>query len=96
MQGTDADVSVFAAHLAGLAFDALIDAEPSEYDAHAYLLGLKRAWLFDGVFDALPIIVDAPIRRTLSSGEVSAVEWEFIQSLFKGASVETEDTEPAD
>ena len=96
IQATDADVSVFAAHLADLAFDALIDAEPSKYEAHAYLLGLKRAWLFDGVFDALPIIVEAPIRHTLSSGEMSTVESEFIQSLFKGASVETEDTERAD
>ena len=96
IQATDADVSVFAAHLADLAFDALIDAEPSKYEGHAYFLGLKRAWLFDGVFDALPIIVEAPIRHTLSSGEMSTVESEFIQSLFKGASVETEDTERVD
>ena len=84
MQASDADVSVLAAHLAGLTLDALIDTEPSKYDGHAYLLGLKRAWLFDGVFDALPIIIEAPIRRTFPSGEMSAVESEFIQSLLKG------------
>ena len=96
MQATDADVSVFAAHLAGLTVDALINAEPSKYGAHAYLLGLKRAWLFDGVFDTLPIIVEAPIRHTLPSGEMSAVESEFIQSLLEDASGETADTERAD
>ena len=93
MEATDADATVLAAHLTGFALDALIDAEPSKYDAHAYLLGLKRGWLFDGAFNTHPIVVDAPIRGTLSSRRMGTIDIEFIQSLFKGASSEAEDTE---
>ena len=60
MQASDADVSVFAAHIAAFALDSLTGVEPSNYDAHAYLVGLKRGWLFNGPFDARPIVVDAP------------------------------------
>ena len=84
MQATDADVSVFAAHIGAFALDALSDVEPSNYDAHAYLVGLKRGWLFNGPFDARPIIVEAPVRRIFSTGAESAVEFEFITSLFSG------------
>lgn len=96
MRASDADVSVFAAHLAGLTLDALIGAEPSQYDAHAYLVGLKRGWLFEGPFDTRPIIAEAPIRRALFSGESCAVDSDFIRSLFKGAGRETEDIDGHD
>ncbi|WP_417462958.1 ThiF family adenylyltransferase [Kordiimonas sp.] len=96
MQATDADVSVFAAHISAFALDTLCDAEPSNYDAHAYLVGLKRGWLFDGPFDARPIIADAEIRSTLSTGSEAAVESDFIKSLFQGASGETADSEDHD
>lgn len=96
MQATDADVSVFAAHIAAFALDALIDIEPSNYDAHAYLVGLKQGWLFNGPFDARPIVVDASIRSALSTGSETAVESEFIQSLFQGAGGEAADTEDND
>ncbi|MEQ8285735.1 ThiF family adenylyltransferase [Thalassospira sp.] len=93
MQACDADVSVYSAHIAAFALDALTGVEPSNYDAHAYLVGLKRGWLFDGPFDARPIVVEAPIRRALSTGKETAIESEFIQSLFQGVSNETADTE---
>lgn len=93
MQATDADVSVFAAHFSAFALDALSDVEPSNYDAHAYLVGLKRGWLFDGPFDARPIIVEAPVRGVLSTGAETGVESDFITSLFLGQSGETADTE---
>ncbi len=96
MQATDADVSAFAAHISAFALDTLSEAEPSSYDAHAYLVGLKRGWLFDGPFDARPIIVDAPVRSTLSPGSEAAVESDFIKSLFQGASGETADSENHD
>lgn len=96
MQATDTDVSVFAAHIAAFALDALTDIEPSNYDAHAYLVGLKQGWLFNGPFDARPIVVDASIRSSLTTGSETAVESEFIQSLFQGASGEAADTEDND
>lgn len=93
MQATDADVSVFAAQIAALALDALTDVEPSNFDAHAYLVGLKSGWLFNGPFDARPIFVDAPVRiATLMSSE-TAVEAEFIKSLLQSANGETADTD---
>lgn len=89
---SDSDVSVFAAYVAAFALDALAGIEPSNYDAHAYLLGLKRGWLFDGPFDARPLVVEAPVRSALSVPEETGIEVEFIQSLFQGVSDETSDT----
>ncbi|WP_282611013.1 ThiF family adenylyltransferase [Pelagibius sp. Alg239-R121] len=96
MQATDADVSVFASHFSAFTLDTLIDIEPSNYDAHAYLVGLKRGWLFNGPFDARPIIADAPIRSTISSGSETTIESDFIKSLFQGANDETANTESDD
>ncbi|MEM1154829.1 MAG: ThiF family adenylyltransferase [Pseudomonadota bacterium] len=93
MQATDADVSVFAAHISAFALDTLADIEPSNYDAHAYLVGLKRGWLFSGPFHTLPIEVQAPLRRVITGGPESAVESDFIKSLFLGEGGATTDTE---
>jgi hypothetical protein len=93
MQATDADVSAFAAHLSAFALDTLTDAEPSNYDAHAYLVGLKRGWLFNGPFDTRPIEVDAPVRDIESFEAEAAIEAGFIKSLFEGVSGETADTD---
>lgn len=93
VQATDGDVSVFAAHIANLALDALTDVEPSNFDAHAYLVGLKSGWLFNGPFDARPIVVDAPVRNASFPSSETAVESEFIQSLIQNANDETADTD---
>lgn len=79
---TDADVSVFAAHMAAYAMDALIGEEPSVYEVPAYLIGLKRAWLFDGPFDARPLAVDAPLRTPLSVPDPNEVDSDFLKTLF--------------
>lgn len=96
MQATDADVSLFAAHISAFALDALSDVEPSNFDQPAYLVGLKRGWLFEGPFDARPIDVTAPVRGVLSLGAENAVELDFVASLFSGDSGETADTENND
>lgn len=92
MQASDADVSVFSAHIVAFTLDSLMDAEPSIYDEHAYLIGLKRGWMFSGPFDTRPIVVNAPIRLAFCSGQETGIESEFIQSLFQDLSSETEDT----
>ena len=79
---TDADVSVFAAHIAAYAMDALVGGEPSVYEAPAYLIGLKRAWLFDGPFDTRPLVVDAPLRTHLSTPDPDEVDSDFLKTLF--------------
>ena len=54
MIATDADVTVFAAHMSSLSIDALLEFEPSAFGAAAYLIGLRRTWLFDAPFDTRP------------------------------------------
>ena len=83
MVATDADTSVFAAHLAAYAIDALVDHEPSTYPAPAYVVGLQNGWLFDGPFDTRPIDVDAPTRVPLRSQKVTDVDTDFLQDLIK-------------
>lgn len=87
---TDADVERIAGHVSDLALDALLEIEPSVYDAHAYLIGFRRAWLFDGPFDTHPVIADAPIRQSLSSPEEAQVEMDFIKELFEKTHDEAE------
>ncbi len=93
LQATDADVSVVAAQISALALDALTDVEPSNFDEHAYLIGLKSGWLFSGPFDVRPIVVDAPVRNAALLSSETDIESEFIQSLFQSANSETSDTD---
>lgn len=87
---TDADVERVAGHVTDLVLDALLGAEPSEYDAHAYLIGFRRAWLFDDPFDTHPVIADAPVRQALSSPGDAQVEIDFIKELFEKTHDEAE------
>ena len=90
---TDADTSVFAAHMAAYAIDALIGAEPSVYHAPAYFIGLKRGWHFVGPFDTRPLMVDAPKRATLSAPDVTALDVGFLKELVKERARENQDRE---
>jgi hypothetical protein len=80
---TDADVTAIAAAMTAMALDALIEREPSRYDAHAYLLGLERAGIFKAPFHVQPIIADAPLRKKLSPPGEEGVEKEFVDTLIK-------------
>lgn len=92
IQASDADVSLVAAHIVNLTLDALLGTEPSHFDAHAYLIGFKRGWLFSGPFDTHPIVVDAPIVNSAQNSVDNAIEAEFIQSLFNDIDNETADS----
>jgi len=96
MIATDAAVSVFAAHMAEFAVDALLELEPSPYGAPAFLIGLRRAWLFDGPFDTRPVEVDAPPRAKLSPTQKTPIDSDFLKSLFKTLGNETQNTEADD
>lgn len=87
---TDADIERVAGHVSDLALDTLLGTEPSVYDEHAYLIGFRRAWLFDGPFDTHPVIADAPVRQVLFSPGESEVELDFIKELFEKAHDEAE------
>ena len=93
MIATDSDTSVFAAHMAAYAVDALMDREPSIYEAPAYFIGLKRGWQFEGPFDTRPLLVDAPVRTALFVHEETPVDGDFLRSLFETFARENQDRE---
>ena len=51
MVADDADVSVISAYLARMALDTLRPADESDYPDSAYLIGLRKEWLFENPFD---------------------------------------------
>ena len=80
---TDADVSVFAAHMTAYALDALVDHDPSVYGAPAYVIGLKQGWLFEGPFDTRPLTVDAPVRERSTVPNVAELDVAFLSELLR-------------
>ena len=78
---TDAEVSAAASLMAKLSLDALFDRDPSRYDAHAYLVGYARGWMFEGPFHVQPIISDAPLRANETQPIEEFSEKEFVNSL---------------
>lgn len=79
----DPAVSSVAAHISALALDSLLEIEPSDYDAPIYLIGLKRAWIFESAFHVQPITVDAQIRMRTTPNAKSAEQEEFVKDLVK-------------
>lgn len=62
----DADVSVIAAHLARFSLDTLLGKTPSEFPVSAYVIGLKKEWIFDQPFDVWPVdLGPAPEEETI-------------------------------
>ncbi|OXI43864.1 ThiF family adenylyltransferase [Burkholderia aenigmatica] len=55
MVADDADVSAIAAHFARLLIDAAIAGDSSEFECSAYMIGLRKEWIFEGPFDTWPI-----------------------------------------
>jgi len=69
---TDAEVSQFAATLARFAIDAL--ATSREFPHGAYLLGLKKGWVFREPFDTRPISVGEVRESPAPTGAVSETD----------------------
>lgn len=80
---SDADVTLLASHMTQFALDALLRNEPSEFDTPLYLIGFRRAWVFDSAFYVQPITVDAPVRP--QSGAAAKIEDQenFVGDLVK-------------
>lgn len=58
----DADVSVISAHLTHFAADLLREERNSDYPFSAYVIGLRKEWIFEQPFDTRPIsVADASI-----------------------------------
>lgn len=55
MVADDADVSAIAAHLTRLVIDTAIGGDGSEFECSAYMIGLRKEWIFERPFDTWPI-----------------------------------------
>lgn len=64
MVADDADVGQIAASLARLAIDTLLAAPESSFEHSAYMIGLRKEWIFTGAFDVWPIDLGAPAARS--------------------------------
>ena len=64
MIADDADVSQIAASLARLATDTLLAAPESSFEHSAYMIGLRKEWIFTGAFDVWPIDLGTPAARS--------------------------------
>ncbi len=55
----DADVSQIASALTRMALDTLLERQPTAFSHSAYLIGLRKEWIFDheGAFETFPIDV---------------------------------------
>ncbi len=51
----DGDVAHIASALARLALDAALQREPSDFPYAAYLIGMRKEWIFEQAFDTRPI-----------------------------------------
>ena len=61
MIADDTDVSVISAHLARMALDTLRPVEETDYPCSAYVIGLRKEWIFEnGPFDTFPVPLQAP------------------------------------
>jgi len=81
---SDADVTAISSHAARFALDALLGREPSDFPHSVYLVGLKRAWIFEAPFHTQPIDVGEPGEageKGGAGGMPSAETVEFIKGV---------------
>lgn len=69
MVADDADVGAIAAHFARFVVDLLAN-EKSEFEASAYMIGLRKEWIFTGPFDTRPITLLPVARPNTVSGKI--------------------------
>lgn len=51
----DGDVAQIASALTRLALDSALQREPSDFPCAAYLIGMRKEWIFEQAFDTRPI-----------------------------------------
>lgn len=74
MVADDADVGAIAAQFARLALDTLINPDVSDFEESAYMIGLRREWIFKAAFDTWPVALGGP--REMSEATISEQEKE--------------------
>lgn len=83
---SDIDVGVIANHLAGFIIYTLKEGE-SDYSYSMYLIGLKKAWVFEEPFATFPIRTDHLIEEKLTDENHQNIKEviEFLVPLLKGS-----------
>lgn len=61
MVADDADVGVIAAQLARLALDTLTNSAVSDFEQSAYMIGMRKEWIFQAAFDTWPVELGGPL-----------------------------------
>ena len=72
MVADDADVSAISAHLALMALDALRSPEQSDYPYSAYVIGLRKVWIFQQPFEVHPLLLRAVPEAVIAESQVAA------------------------
>jgi hypothetical protein len=67
MVADDADVTVIASHLVRFVIDTATGADPSEFESSAYMIGLRKEWIFQYPFDTWPINLGPELPATTVS-----------------------------
>ncbi|MEW8288095.1 MAG: ThiF family adenylyltransferase [Candidatus Thiodiazotropha endolucinida] len=93
---SDADISVISAHMGGMAIDLLLKTEPTEFEHHAYVIGMKNSWIFSGAYDVHPILVKSKITGKENMEGDDAVESGFVRELIEKKFDETENRKESD
>lgn len=73
MIADDADVAQIAASLTRFAIDTLLAKTESSFESSAYMIGLRKEWIFAGAFDTWPVDLGPPsacAREAASQDEV--------------------------
>ena len=80
---SDTDVSLLAGHLTSMALDTLRKIEPSDFATPLYLIGFRRAWIFDSAFDVRPIEINAALRPKMVPAVKDEAQADFVIELVK-------------
>lgn len=90
MIADDADVSVISAHLARMALDTLRPPAESDYPYSAYVIGLRKEWIFQQPFQTFPIVL-----KSVASAAASEPPEKTGQSEVTASAVAEGDPSPA-
>lgn len=82
MIADDADVAHIAASVTRMALDVSLAGSASAFEHSAYMIGLRKEWIFRAAFDTWPIDLGAP--RPARAAEVSQEDWKEATEAIMG------------
>lgn len=85
MVADDADVAVIASNLARFVIDTATAADPSAFDCSAYMIGMRKEWIFGYPFDTWPINLgpELPAASSSANAQELAASMSMLLKIFK-------------